>query len=114
MNNAYEDEIQSKYCYKGTNILINKFNIMDEEKLSQVEADITYMTTHRLINKPVYGKFDLKHLQDIHKTIFSKIYPFAGKIRDEEIGKGGVWFALPQYIKPYADDLFKKLKKKNA
>ena len=35
------EEGQSKYCYPGSEVLINKLNIMDDELLSDVERIIT-------------------------------------------------------------------------
>lgn len=41
-----------------------------------------------LVDKPIQGKFDLKHLQSIHKYIFQDVYEWAGKIRKVDIAKG--------------------------
>jgi len=100
---------QSKYWYPGTEVLINNFNIRDPKKLETLERIITGERLAKLYLKPIYGKFDLKHLQAIHKFLFSDIYPFAGKIRDENIAKGGFSFANAQFIEESAKQLFKEL-----
>ncbi len=41
----------------------------------------------------------LKGLCDIHRYIFSKLYDFAGKIREVNISKGGFRFANSLYLK---------------
>ena len=40
MKDLYED-FNSKYCYKNTNILINKLDIREYKELSKYEAKIT-------------------------------------------------------------------------
>ncbi len=108
----YNNEIQSRSCYKGTDVLINKFNIIDQNILGKVDADITRKNIALLNMCPIKGNFDLTHLQNIHLAIFKDLYLFAGEIRDEIISKGTT-FALPQYIKSYSDELFKNLKKEH-
>lgn len=110
---SYTNDYQSIYCYDGTDVLINKFDITDQSLLDKIEADITRKNIALLNMRPITGKFDLKHLQNIHKAIFKDIYPFAGQIRSESISKGNTMFAMPQYINQCSEDLFKKLKKDN-
>lgn len=52
----------SIYCYKNTSILKNKFNIINPEKLNQVERELTSIRVYDLIRKPIKGNFDFKHL----------------------------------------------------
>lgn len=105
------DERQSIYCYPGTDVLINKLNIRDPEKLAQFEAIVTKARLAQLEKEPVEGNFDLDHLKNIHKFIFKDIYPFAGEIRRENIAKDFFRFAPYQFIEPYAKELFQQLKK---
>lgn len=109
---AYTYENQSIHCYKGTDILINKFNIRNQNVLDKIDADITRKNIAYLNMYPIKGNFDLIHLQNIHSAIFKDIYPFAGRIRDEIISKGTT-FALPQYINSSSNELFKNLKNEN-
>lgn len=109
---AYTYDNQSKHCYKGTDVLVNNFNITDQYILDKVDADITRKNIAVLNMRPIKGNFDLKHLQNIHLAIFKDLYPFAGKIRDEIISKGTT-FALPQYINSCSNELFKELKREN-
>ena len=101
------------YCYPGTNVLINHFNIRDIDVLEIVERDITSMAIALLTNSPVKGNFTLKHLQDIHYAIFHELYPFAGQIREVAIAKSNL-FCLPQFIRPMADEIFQKLHRDNC
>lgn len=80
---------QSKYCYKGTDTLINKKDILDDSKLKEIEHGITaYKIAELCLNKASFNKtFDLNHYLNIHKYLFEDLYPFAGCLRDENISK---------------------------
>lgn len=108
MNNKYRS--QSKYCYPGTDILINKFDERDPEKLTKLETIFTTRRMYQLYEKPIAGSFGLKHLQKIHRFIFKDVYPFAGEFRDEQISKGTTTFAHPLHINSFGNDILKKLK----
>ncbi|PFA82751.1 Fic/DOC family protein [Bacillus cereus] len=101
---------QSKYCYPGTDVLINKMNYRDQELLNKVETSVAALRFVELQNKPIIGNFDLKHLQKIHQHLFQDIYPFAGKLREENIAKGAFQFAHASFLKDQATELFKQLK----
>ena len=59
----------TKYCYPDTDILINKLDIRDLDKLHIFERKLTMLRLLELLDKPINGKFDFKHLQAIHKEI---------------------------------------------
>lgn len=63
------------YCYPDSDVLMNKLNIHDAEKLQEAERKLTMLRLIDLLDRPVAGKFDFKHLQTIHKYIFQDIYP---------------------------------------
>lgn len=79
--------------------------ITDPEKLKTAEADITGVAIVALGVEPLPGSYDLEHLQAFHRRIFGRLYPWAGEIRSVAIGKTDT-FCLPQYIQPYAHDVF--------
>lgn len=97
----------SKYCYKNSDVLINKFNIEDQNTLSKMEADLTSIRVDELQNNPIKGKFDFKHLKMIYQYIFQDIYDWAGKERTVEIGKGNL-FCTVNCIPLYAQTVFNK------
>jgi cell filamentation protein len=99
----------SKYCYKNSDILINYYNIRDRSLLNRIERDITDLKLTELQIKPVKGNFNLSHLKAIHKFIFGDIYPFAGKIRTEDIFKGATMFAKYYLINDKIKSLFSEL-----
>ncbi len=111
MKNANE---QSKYCYPGTDVLKNKMDYQDNDLLKSFETIMTGVRIAELQANPITGNFDLKHLQEIHKYIFQDVYPFAGKLREENIAKGSFQFAHASFLKDQATELFKQLKDENT
>lgn len=96
------------YCYPNSDVLINKLNIHDSDKLREAERKLTMLRLMDLLEKPVTGKFDFEHLQNIHKYIFQDIYSWAGKIRTVDIAKSNI-FCKVQFIVMQASELFGKL-----
>ena len=103
----------SIYCYPGTDVLINKLNIRDNQLLSEAERKIVLTKSYELRKNSKIGNFDLDHFLKIHEFLFEDIYPFAGKFRNENIAKGYFSFAEWQYIEPEIKRLFDKLKAEN-
>lgn len=94
-----EETTQSRYCYPGTDVLINKENIKDPKALAEYEADMTIIRQYELeVEQSVKGKFGITHLTRIHKYIFQDIYPFAGKFRLDNISKGSTGFCKSEFI----------------
>lgn len=90
---------ESEYLYPGTEVLINLRDIRDQVELSKYEEEVTRIRT-LMIEKEnaVKGKFSFTHFCNIHKFIFQDIYPFAGKLRVEDICKGSTEFCKVSYI----------------
>ena len=80
MKDNYRDR-NSIYCYKDSNVLVNKLNIKNEKLLQKYEAKITAAKLLSLRQKGITGNFDVKHFISIHTYLFEDIYPFAGKLR---------------------------------
>ncbi len=93
------------YVYEGTDILINKYDCRDEEKLRDLEAlstagNIAYLQLH-----PIAGRFDFNHLKAIHRFIFQDLYDWAGQTRNIDISKNNL-FCRAQFIEDYAQSVF--------
>jgi cell filamentation protein len=102
------------YCYPGTDVLINKLNIMDDKQLSIAERDITRLKLLKLFNSPVPKKFDFSLLCNIHKIIFGDIYSWAGQIRKGDfLSKGSSIFCRGSLIQLNADTIFDRLAGEN-
>jgi cell filamentation protein len=112
--NEYEYNYQKHddfYCYPESDVLINKFDIRDKEALNTAERQITALKIAQLEATPPKGTFDLKHIRNIHKFIFSDIYDWAGNIRKGDfLIKGDSIFCRAMYIESMAADIHSKLK----
>lgn len=100
------------YCYPDSDVLKNRMGIRDKEQLGRLEQRLTMLRILELVDKPIQGKFDLKHLQAIHKYIFQDVYEWAGKTRKVDIAKGNM-FCNVKFIESQAEEIFGKLKKEN-
>jgi cell filamentation protein len=105
-----KETINSKYCYSGTEVYINTFDIRDTKLLESVEAEFTFNRLAELTDQPIKGNFGIDHLKGIHKYIFQDLYSFAGKIRTEDIWKGNTLFCKCQYIESSLKRIFDELK----
>jgi len=90
--------VQSIYCYPDSDILKNKLNIRDREKLRRAEEEFTAVKQFVLLREPIQGRFTKTHLMRIHRFLFEDIYPFAGHVRREQISKGDTMFYPPDLI----------------
>lgn len=106
----YSYEWDSRYCYPFSHVLKNKLGIEDADKLGIAEREITSLRIANAKINPIEGNFDLKHLQAIHRYIFSDLYEWAGELRWVNIAKGNM-FCNYEYIETNADQLFAKLQK---
>jgi len=62
----YEQE-HSKYCYPNSEVLINIPGFKEQDQLDAFERMVTAERLRALHLRPLKGKFDKKHLCDIHK-----------------------------------------------
>ena len=99
------------YCYPGSSVLRNRFDIHDGRLLADVEALYSQQRLAELYSThPVAGRFVLTHLSRIHWFIFQDVYPWAGKLRTVRIHKGQTTFAYPENLRSEADRIFAKLR----
>lgn len=110
---SYSIDALTADCYEGTSCLINKFDIKDENKLSNIEAAITFAKASELEKTPINGIFDLEHYLSIHRYLFEDIYDWAGKIRTVEMSKKGTSFAKSEEIENLCNGCFVRLKNMN-
>ena len=82
-------------------ILDNKLNIKDSAELAREEERISKKKALELFEKNILDAFEIgtfKGLCDIHKYLFSDIYPFAGQLRTVNIANGNFRFAPLMYL----------------
>ena len=73
-------------------MLINKFDERDYDRLHQLEYAATLRRLAELQLRPISGRFDLDHLQAIHRHVFQDVYAWAGELRQINLAKGGSVF----------------------
>ena len=106
-------DTQSKYCYLGTNILINKADIRDAETLEKLDRLQTTYALSRLYLTEINGTFGIEHYKAIHKYLFNELYDFAGEFRYENISKDGIPFCRPEFVYRQLNVLLEQMKKQS-
>ena len=109
MSDLYEAR-NSIYCYKDTNILVNKFQINDQEKLYELERKLVIAKLYELRQNNNILDFSVEHFMGIHRFLFEDIYPFAGLFRTENIAKGNFSFAEWRYLDTELERILNELK----
>lgn len=112
MYDLYETR-NSIYCYGGTETLVNNLQIKDPKKLFDYENRIVVVKLFALRHRNELGMFDINHFIDLHKYLFEDIYPFAGKLRAENIAKDSFRFAEWQFIDKELNRILEELKNEN-
>lgn len=110
---GYSIDPISANCYPDTTVLINKFDIRDEEKLNEVESVISSARYAEWLNVPQSKDFNFDHYKAIHHFLFSDLYDWAGKARIINISKKGTHFTPAENIEEQAELIFNRLQKLN-
>ena len=82
-------------------ILENLLGITDQIELSKVEERLSKRRAKELFDSGDIAKVEIgtfEGLKYIHHYLFAHIYPFAGKLRHQNIAKGGFRFAPVMYL----------------
>ncbi|ANU27220.1 Fic/DOC family protein [Planococcus versutus] len=99
----------SMYCYPGTDVLINFFDVEDDQKLKELEKVYSLLRLSELqLQKPA-DPLTLTSFLAIHRYILQDVYPFAGELRKEMISKGSSSFAHPKHIEIHLVKIFREL-----
>ena len=113
--------MSNPYCYPGTSVLRNKFDIRDPEQLKAAETREVISGLLRLEEKPLALQFSADRLKATHKALFGKLYDFAGAYREnmprmsKERADGSVISYGPSVnVQPYLADVFQKLDRENG
>lgn len=106
---GYKKEEEDPYLYPGTEILRNLASLKDERLLGFFETESTVFRNAQLVARPIDGKFDLAHLQAIHRHLFQDVYAWAGELRVVDISKGGSRFASHHFLESYSRGVFMRL-----
>lgn len=75
------------YLYPDSNVLRNKFDIHDAERLSEVENDLVYIKLFE-VDEFIGGlTLDADGLKALHRYLFEDVYDWAGEFRTINISK---------------------------
>lgn len=109
----YDLREDDPYLIAGSECLQNSLGVTDTQTLNMLERRITAPMLVALQKSPVKATYDLQHLCNIHKRLFGRVYPFAGKVRTVEIAKGGRLFLPHALINIVSQKLFLELRKES-
>ncbi|CAA0123352.1 Adenosine monophosphate-protein transferase VbhT [BD1-7 clade bacterium] len=110
---VYDLREDDPFVLPGSECLKNLLGVSDTKTLNTLERQITGPMLLSLQQTPVEPTFDLAHLCKIHHRLFYRIYPFAGKVRNVEIAKGGRLFLPHGLIEKVSKETFEELKSEN-
>ncbi|WP_439234436.1 hypothetical protein [Lonepinella koalarum] len=79
------EERFNQYYIPGTKVLRNFLNITNSKKLRAYEQRLVLLNYAKAIN--VNKTYDFEHIIAIHQALFGNIYPFAGELRQANMGK---------------------------
>jgi cell filamentation protein len=103
------------YVYPGTEVLKNRRDIRDGDRLDSFEAMMTTRRLAELQDKPMKGAFNAQYLSQIHRYIFQDVYDWAGKIRTVDMSRSGQFpFAFTRQIDSALDKTFADLKSERS
>jgi cell filamentation protein len=106
-------ENSDPYLYPGTNVLKNLRGLTDPKLLERFEARRTQRRIAELIDTLVPGRFDVGHLEAIHRCIFQDVYEWAGQFRTVNMSKGGHLFGVAAFLEPAVQETLYKLATEN-
>lgn len=73
--------MRDPYLYEDRQVLRNKLNIKDQDKLDEAEADYVVYRLKDLAMNPMPGEYNTEHLLKMHHYIFQDLYDWAGEPR---------------------------------
>ncbi len=73
--------MRDPYLYEDSQVLRNKLNIKDQDKLDEAEADYVVYRLKDLAMNPMPGEYNTAHLLKMHHYIFQDLYDWAGEPR---------------------------------
>ncbi|MDD4937131.1 MAG: Fic family protein [Acidiphilium sp.] len=105
----YPADLKDPYLDPATGILRNRLGITDQAELDRIEATFAAVRSYEMETAAPAGRFDLAHLQGVHRTLFGDVYPWAGELRSVDITKGDTRFAHAGAIESAGRQLFNQL-----
>lgn len=108
--------MKDPYLYEGTNVLRNKLNIYDSDKLEAAECSLVDLATLSL-RRSEFKFTQIKDAFEIHRFLFNSVYDWAGRERSIDIyksepilGGSSIDYVFASYIDKAIDELEKEYK----
>ena len=101
------------YLYPGTTVLKNLRGLTDPRELAAFEARSTHRRLAELLDAPLPGTLDNRHLKAIHRHIFQDVFEWAGQFRTVDISKSGQLFGRAAFLETALEETFEKLAGEN-
>ena len=111
-SDSYDFGGDKRYCYPGSDVLINNYGIVDAEELAEAERQVSARQLTYLSNDPPASTINLDYLKLLHKLAFEDIYPWAGEFRTVNIAKGNL-FCSWEYLESQGKVIFDELASEN-
>ena len=104
-----------KYTYPASEVLRNKFGLEDSVAAHTMETRLAYQRAAELVQNPVQGDFDLKHLLEINRRMLQDMYDWAGKLRDVPTYTTNTQLVhcLPEHLEEQSKFVFRNLQRDN-
>ncbi len=103
--------LHDPHSERGNECPKNRFGLTNYAELQALEAPLVSKRGGELEDQGITGKFDIPHLQSIHKYLFQDVFPWAGEFRVVNISKGNSNFGPAMHIHGALDDALGKLKR---
>jgi cell filamentation protein len=100
-----------RYTYPDTEVLRNIPGLTDPAQAREFEMRAAAVRAGRLAVEPIDGRFDLAHLQAIHRYMYQDVWDWAGELRTVDTGTVGtnLAHARPAYIEEQGRHIFRRL-----
>jgi cell filamentation protein len=99
------------YVYPGTDVLINKESIRDQDELDAFERT---MTLQRMSERLPKTELSAAGYREIHRHLFQDVYDWAGQDRTVNITKNGDTFCLVPHIAAQIEQRFVAIRAENG
>lgn len=93
-------EGRDPYLYPGLDIMRNKLNIRQQQRLEQVAYEMTALRAATIELGPLVR--GLPHLLTLHRQLYQDIFDWAGQLREVDIYQGDTPFCHFAYIEKRA------------
>lgn len=94
---------------KNSSVPENFFGITDSTQLDKVAGDLASQRLFELEHGKPFTTFTREDLLYIHAFLLQDIYPWAGKIRTEEVGAMGMMMCRAQFVETELERVFRDI-----